>query len=213
MLYPIRRRRYTRRRTLRRPRRSLRRFPVKRSGLVRRKVHNFKRTFTNTLTVTNQADLAGAMFFQLDQLPDYSEFELFDEYRILAIRAEFVPEQNSFEAYDTAAPTIFTVIDHCDTDTPANLNELLQYETLRKSVLKGRHKRYFKCSTLISNQVNGGTDVSQVAYRKWFAMRSPDIQHYGLKYYVPHINTDPETTNSMTINCYFTYYFQCKSVQ
>lgn len=181
-----------------------------------RGVHYFKRSVQLTqLSFNNASTNIGAYVFTIGDLPNVSEFSsLFDEYLITGIQIKFIPDITGNDATPIGSvvqlPNFFTVIDHDDNTAPANLNELLQYQSLRMTRAHLLHKRYLK--PMVSNAIykSGLTSGYGSIKAQWCDFVNTDIAHYGLKYCM-----DPMWNNATAIKYQViaTYYFKCRGVR
>lgn len=174
-------------------------------NIVSSKVHYFKRNVQFSAIEVTDTQSFGAMSFNLQQLPNYTEFtSLFDVYRIVAIKVKFVPDF----AYGSLNPITTNVLYGCfhtaidrNDDTPVgSLDEILQYDTYKQCRLPQISSRYFKPMTTI-------TDAS--FKKKWYDTQDSTEPYYGLKYAVDGISASGVTLHLVP---YVTFYFQCKNV-
>jgi len=217
-----------RRRTYRRYRPRARKYSLKRSRMagsgIRWKlrptslprgmntgVHHFKRVFHGTdINAATAGNVLGGLAFQFNQLPSYTEFtNLFDEYRINGIKIQLIPNFTGADLNPTTSavsvPNIWSIIDHDDSTSPANLEELLQYPNCRMTRGSRTHTRFFRPSCLID--VAGIT--TGVKFKQWINLANTNIPHYGFKYFIDQMNTGPVGTWRVFV----TYYFSCKGVR
>lgn len=213
------------RRFRRNVRRMSRRLPVPRSRFgtrghvirrLARGIHYFKRTCQLTqLSFNNASTNVGAYVFSIGNLPNVTEFSnLFDEYLITGIKIKFIPDITGNDATPigsvVALPNFYTVIDHDDNTAPSNLDELLQYQTLRMTQGHRIHSRYLK--PMVSNAVYkvGLTSGYGSMRAQWCDFSNTDIAHYGLKYCM-----DPSWNNATALKYQViaTFYFKCRGVR
>jgi len=168
------------------------------------------------ITSVGGAGVKAGLTFKLSDLDSYTEFtNLFDEYRIIAVKLEFKSYFNNQSISDVqddslVIPDFYTVIDHNDASAPASRAALLDYETLRHSRLTRPHKRYFKVNTLAEMYQSGTEGVVATKWKQWIDTGHPDLPHYGLKYFADAIGG---ANKDFKIQPTYTYYFQCRSVQ
>lgn len=207
---PIYRRR-TRRPLRRRPRRMLRRMRMTRKRSLRQsKVHNFKRTYIVEGIQLTTANYKQGYVFKLSDLSNYTEFtNLFDQYRINAVKFQIVPGFNGTDAItQTSLLSIHSAIDHNDVTDPVNVSDLMQYDTYRRTRATRGHKRYFKTNLLTPISDSGGDTTT---WGKWVSTENPGAEYYGLKLFIdrPYFVNE---SNAINFEVYATLYFQCKSV-
>lgn len=177
-------------------RRSTNRWTLAKSVNVRSDIHYFRRFAFKSTISPSPGDVAyGAMSFQLDQLPAYTEFaSLFDQYRIEKIDLVFstrLDPSSSSAAAQAWFPRLFTLVDNDDTTTPGGADELRQSARCQLAIVKPDAfvKRSFapKClSTVYNTAVSSGYALSDST---WLDMATPSVPHYGLKYAVENLST------------------------
>lgn len=188
-----------------------------------RKIHYIKRKSVSEITVST-SNQAGGVAYTLADIPNYSEFTtLFDEYKIAAIKVAYMPTKNVNTNTQTGTggtitnttymlPTVYTVIDHNDTDTPT-INDMVQNETLKISRGNQVHTRYFK--PRVPCRVYAGVSDGYI-YRsgQWIgtatANGDDNVPHYGLKYFFE-LPTG-EKADNLTYKVITTFYLQFKEV-
>lgn len=203
----VRRRRYN---VARRGRVRVLRRGVALTKVIGSNIHHFKRTayYSGFLAGSTVMDVVGAMQFQLNALPNYTEFtNLFDCYRINAIKVTLMPRANSAEAgTNQGLVKLFTVIDTDDATSPTNLQEVLQYENVKSSNSAYDHKRYLKPKIARSLYQAGGI----AAYGEstgWIDCSNPGVPHYGLKYVLQQL-----PAGAQSWDCKIKYYLSFKNV-
>lgn len=193
-------------------RRRIRRTIRGRSG-----IHSFTRSYQLTdLTVNSLTQTAGGLSFKLSNLPEYTEFTfLFDQYRIMAAKVEFVPV---FTGNDTNPltsvlymPNVHSVIDYTESNTPGTLSELMQYSNYKRTRGNSIHKRYLKPAIAASNYETLAASSYTPKWGQWVTTESGDAAtpFFGLKYWIDSTNS----TTAVTYKVYVKLYFQCKSVK
>jgi len=199
-----------RRRTFRR--RAWRRFTrtYKRAGR-RPRVHSFKRVAMLTpLQIGEGVAVPQTYSFKLSDLSNYSEFtNLFDQYRINAVKLQLVPTFSGNDIdYQTIMGSIHSAIDHNDITNPTSVGQLMEYDTYKRSKQSRGHKRYFKVN-LLSNLSGDAGNVT--TWKKWIDTASPNAPYYGIKLMLDPLNST-DNDKYATFEVYATFYFQCKSV-
>lgn len=172
-------------------------------------LHSFKRScIVDQINVANTA-VAGALTFKLSDLPNYDEFSnLFDAYRLMAVKLKFVPDFSGSPTTDAVVSiglhSLHTAIDHNDDTQPAGVLDLMEYDTYKMKRIDRGMNRYFHVNTLAS-----GSAGDEQNWKKWISTANTDIKYYGFKYWFDGIGQDSQV---VTIDVFATYYFQCKSV-
>lgn len=191
MPYYRKKRVYRKKRPMRRNRRKYSRLPRRSLGNPNQKVYYFKRfTTLGTIVVTSSsANAYGASVFSLDQLPGYTEFtNLFDFYKIKAIKLSFIPTSNVTLQTGNSSTTvansiynnrIFTVIDYNDAGIPTSVNELREYSNCKWSPNNKIHKRY-----IVPNPLADATDDSTISLmnKPWVPSTNYAMDYYAIKW-------------------------------
>lgn len=202
----------------RRPKK-VRRIAVRRArvGPIRNPVHYFKRiAYTDAWTTLapGTAPTFGALTFSLSSLPSATDFtDLYDAYRISKVKVEIIPRVDSTDmSSQVQMPMVHSAIDLTDSNAPASLGELMEYENVRTTRGTRIHKRYF--TPKVQQQVyNGlvGTGYSVDRRNKFIATDNPAVPHYALKYALGPVTTGGG--NQVTFALRVTYYFQCRETK
>ena len=107
----------------------------------------FERTVEGLFDIANTglAPSVGVFNFSLNDLPNYTEFTaLFDLYKIERIEIEWTPEYTELTDASLASNAVNvyfnTAIDPAG-NTPAAVDDVLQYRTLHSTMITKRHKR------------------------------------------------------------------------
>lgn len=154
---------------------------------VRARVTAIKRSFQDGTISSNTSisRIGGSYAYALNQLPGYTDFtNLFDQYRILKIRVDFVPNLTGNTA--PGQPTLYSIFhmatDPTDIGVPNNANDVLQYENRRTVQPYRPFSATFRPSP--SAQYFNTLTTSGYGPRPgaWIDSSSPGVQHYGVKY-------------------------------
>jgi len=169
---------------------------VPRMRLKSNKVYTFSRSFSAVnLTAGTSVDVSGSIVVSLNNLPNYTEItNLFDEYRIMQVVCEFLPFTNT-----NNAPPLYTAIDPDDGVTPTSADQLRQLDTCRIVPSNVYFERTF--TPMVSAALYTGSFTGYGNIRPtqvWIDNASPNVQHYGLKYYWPAM---PSATGMYALNC------------
>jgi len=211
-----RRRRFMRRRRyVRRPRLTMRRKIGRSSiGKAARKPHFFKRTFEGTpITLDPANPVAGALTFNLGQLPDSTEFtDLFNEYKINLIKIKIMPQFNSVNALTTdqiSIGRIYSCVDPRDATAPGSLDDVLQYQNMKHSPIWRGHTRLIKPSVPMIADTPASTLGTFPRYSPWIVTNNATVPHYALKFWVDEC---PNLEANTDLKVLATFYFACKNV-
>lgn len=202
-----RRRRMFRRRVARIPRR---RFP--------NNTHSFKQS-AELANVTVTAGISPSLFaytFQLSDIPNASALaDLYDQYRINAVKVTFFPQANVFNANTTnlvvSVPEIYTAIDLDSNTTPTSINVIDQYTTARHKFFNRPHSRYLKPKALGQCYISATSTGYFNLGKQWLDMGNTNIPHYGLVGGI--VCSQGSDMVGQLIRVTATYYLQCRNVR
>lgn len=126
--------------------------------------------------------LAGASF-TLGDLPDVADFTaLYDQYKIMGIKIEWLPRGNSSDLQSqNAINRFFSVLDRDDDGTPTSIDQLTQYESLKMTSTASVHKRYWKPSIRVEVPTATGGTGSAIKGPTWIDCTNTNVKHYGVK--------------------------------
>lgn len=117
----------------------------------------FERTVEGLFDITTDGvnPTLGVFNFSLNDLPNYTEFTaLFDQYRIDKIEIEWYPEYTVLSDASTLSSAknvqLNTAIDVAGA-TPAAVDDVLQFRTLKTTGITERHKRSFRPAYLVDS--------------------------------------------------------------
>lgn len=201
--------------------------PLK-GGIMRQKVHNFKRTVYLEKAIqymTNGAITPASSHvytWSLADIPNMVEFQnLFDRYKLNAVKVVFQCPVDSWSSVSPGIPSrLHTVLDY-DDNTPlpvaTALQQALEYESY-KCLTFGSNRtsvsRYIK--PRIARQIYQSTLATayEVAKPAWIDLSNPTVPHFGMKVYADNQYADLNTgARDMFISMKTTYYFQCRDVR
>lgn len=144
------------------------------------------RTVEYSPITVGAADVTGALAFKLSDLPNYSDFDLFDEYMITGVKVYFVPGYSDQIADNGLGviemPTLLTAVDF-DDSTAVNKDALMSNESCIIHVPGTKVDRYFKplvSTTYWQSAVATGFGTNKATWLD--TQSSPGVSHYGLKY-------------------------------
>ena len=212
--YPARRRRYAvRRGRYRRRYQSRRRYTPRRfSGRTRQPLHNICRTLVGDPININQANTL-AYSFQLADLPSYTEFQnLFDYYRINAVKITFMPPYNVQSMSDIAGapgsmlPIVHSAPIYDDTGSPSGPSDLCQRSGYRRQILKRPLSFFVKPALLLSGDDN---QFDVTFWKRWIKTSNPIVNYFGYLFWIENANIGSE------VDCqvYVKYYMQFKGIK
>lgn len=166
-------------------------------------------------TTTFQVPAATSQEFVINKLPSYSEFtNLFDAYKLCAIKQKFVFDRNSSEVVGDSKglPTLLTVNDFNDSTAIANEDEILQYPSYKAKRMSMPITRYFKPRTL---QSMASSNSAETRSQYLVCSSSADAVYYGLKWAIRMDHPfDAATSHKLgTLRIYTTYYMSFKNMK
>lgn len=179
-------------------------------------VYHFKRTARlPQLVFTAGSTLVYGQEFSIADIPNLVDFStLFDVIRINAIKITWVPTATSADANPNSTqifmPNICSVIDYTDSSAPANLNELMQYASFKRSKLTSGHSRYFK-PRMAMDAVGQLGATGYVSRRADYHSFGVPLAHYGVKWMLDQIFN--VASGGIGVDRYVTFYFSCKTVR
>lgn len=160
----------------------------------------------------DSAGTTGATAFTLDTLTGYTEFTaLFDQYRIIEIRASFNPMTAAFGPSTTTTdlPMLYTVIDFDDAATPANIDELRQFSTCQATSYRELQFRCFTPQFALAAYGGAFTSYSQSRTGAWNDCNSPSIQYYGLKWAISPVTVVSSQYLLYNVDITYVLQFRC----
>jgi len=149
--------------------------------------------FAFTVTASTTATAAGGYYFSLNSLNLYTSFtQLFDRYRVLDIQLQFNSQVNA----PTGGGPLITAIDYDDASTPSV--EIQQRDTALSVPVNQYFERTFKPRIALGAYAGTAfTGYANVSPNQWIDSSSPNVQYYGLKYFLP-IQTTAGVVYSVT---------------
>lgn len=181
-----------------------------------RHVAAITRMWSNQYSKAAATDELLAISFQLSDLPNYTQLtNLYDQYRILAVKCEFVPRTPPVQYYgvsaiSSSAPTLYTAIDLDDVTTPT-ANSLLSHESVKfhgafTPMSTGKYVRWLRPACATEMYQTGGFGGYGAKTGQWIDTTSSSVQHYGIKWWIATVATTP----AYYYDVVFTYYMEFK---
>lgn len=186
------------------------------------KVHRFTRVYNiDTAIILNSGAAASGYgyTFKLNDLPNPSDFtQLYDQYRIRAIKFQLIPKQGIATVFPPTVlpgqvsimPKIYSVIDYDDAAPPTSLAEMLQYENCKWTRANRTHSRYFKPAIATEVFQTGITTGYGMRQNAWIDCNSSTVEHYGLKLWV---EASTALTPRWDFDIIAKYYMEFKNVR
>lgn len=187
-------------------------------------VHVRQKVLKTTLTFSNSYQTYG-YYFSVSDLPQVSSWQLvFDQYKILGVKVEYVPvcsAANINTLYNGNAlalqtlnsqfnPIMQCVIDYDDASALGSENAALAYANCKTYRIYRPWKRYFRPHVAAAVYSSGGFVSSANKRSPWIDFNSPTTQHFGMKIFM-----DAGSNNVMGGNIgfiYCTYYIAMKNI-
>lgn len=208
-------RRRANRRYTRKPRKSYRR-RFTRKGRRTGRTTFLKRTFKTVFTITDTGFIpidinptgstVTKQAYTLALVSGYTNFDLYDQIRLCAVRNKYIFNRNSADVNQTGdeIPYLVTINDWNDGEEPASEASMMEYPSFKMSRLDRYTQRYFKPR----QQLNGDTGNVKSQWLRESA--ASDEIHYGLKMAVMTTGTTGAITLG-TLDVYTTYYIALKN--
>lgn len=161
------------------------------SGKLRQPVQFFTRSYyipAHITIPTGGPSVGYADFFTLNSLPDFTDFTaLYDQYQIKAVKYTLLPRiSNAGPSGAVGNPSIlgniWSVLDYDDSNVPTSLNQLLQYQNLKRTQYHKIHSRFIKPTVQLG--VGSPLTSSAIKKRQWLDAASTAIPHLGIKLWV-----------------------------
>lgn len=185
---------------------------------ARQNVHYFKRTVYNTayLTASSAAAVAAARNFRLVDLPAYTEFTaLYDQYQIRSVKISLIPRADSANVVNGSAlqsiGNVWSCLDYDDGTSPANIDTLLQYPSLKRTQMTRIHTRSLKPKFVSQVYSSAGVVGYAIAPKnQWLDVGSSSVEHYGVKFWLDQI---PSSSTSLQYDAQITFNLAFKNVR
>lgn len=154
-----------------------------------------------------------SMQFSLDQLINYTDFNIFDKYRISAVKVTFRYMHNtSTLSATTGLPSMYAYVDRDDASVPTASAVRENMATKKRSFSGTRNEAsfYFKPTPLME-----AYPLSYIVPRKapYFDTSSNAVPHYGLKGFLANCNAPAGSANVTCFNVDVTYYVSLRHIQ
>lgn len=191
---------------------------------LRQPVQYFKRTVMKEGAISYDPVTGGGggLMFRLSDVPNHTEFtNLYDQYKIKAVKVKIVPRANVYPGNDPTSAIqlwnsqFFTAIDYDSAIDFSDLDSLLQYQNCKMTRSTQIHKRYLKPRVRSAVQIAGGLAPAfgnSATRNQWLDCANDAITHYGLLWYA-----QPQFTSGEDLitkcDLVVTYYMAFKNVR
>lgn len=155
---------------------------------IKQPVQYFKRTYYQPqfIQLTPGLVATGAAYtFTLSGLPSASDFTaLYDQYMIKGVKISLIPKHSEVIASSSVTQgNVHSVIDYDDSNTPPDLDTLLQYQNYKSTRMNLTHTRYFKPKVLHEIYRSSVSTGYAPKSNTWLDIAANTIPHYGIKFW------------------------------
>jgi hypothetical protein len=126
----------------------------------------------------------GALNFSLSSLSGYSNLNIWDQYRIDAVRVSIVPTANALfttDLSDQVYSELYCVIDYDDSTNLTSLASALKYDNCIVLVPTESLERTFQPRLAVAAYSGSFTSYANMP-PQWIDTVNNAVQHYGIKY-------------------------------
>jgi hypothetical protein len=178
---------------------------VPRIRFARDRIMNIELSYFNNITTSATVATTGGFSFQLANFANAANYlAVYDQYRILQANIKFVPIQTTMTAGSPGVGgMLYTVIDYDDANSPTNLTTLLSYDTLAITPPGIIEERTLYPRLATAAYAGAFTSFANMSSKTWIDSASPNVQYYGIKYYVPPTPTVQTFTYVITVMVQF----------
>jgi len=153
---------------------------------ISNQMYKFQR-WVNVVDVTQTAgaDSFATYQFMLNDISSTTDFSaLFDQYRFVAVKAEFRPRFD-FGALGSVAvnklPRLYSVLDYDDNTAPTLISTLREYQSCKMTRFDMDHVRLLKPHMALIALDGVGTTSRANLTPQWLDLADMAIKHYGIK--------------------------------
>lgn len=182
--------------------------------MIQGKPHSFIRVVNNGEVIIGAGDQGYATVFALSFVPSASDFtNLFDQYQISKV--EFIFELDIADGAlnsTTKWPRITIAPDFNNQSAPLSETDVLQYEQVRQYQFSTSERRFaVTLNPMIANTIfrTGVTSAYQMVNSGWLDVATPDVPHYGLRYFIA--NHNATSFGSSRIRTYTRYWMSFRN--
>lgn len=169
---------------------------------------------TSADSMTNTIQWGTSMLFKLSSVIDSGDFtNLYDKYKIVGVKLKIMYQANTASTGgNSVMPVITYNVDHDDAAIPSSLNTVSTKAAARSRILTADRpiNIYIKPKPAVAlyQGIFSGFGSGNSMYVN---SSSPDVQHFGLKFWINNFYTPAGANNQITIQP--TYYLACKESQ
>lgn len=141
--------------------------------------------------LSNAATTTGGFSFQLDEVPNFTEFTaLYDVYRIAAVKVSCMYNATDIQVQATVPYSTVRWVSVIDFNSSGNLGSFNDAREFQTAVVrtypdarKSTFSRYLKPKFLTGVEDDSSTIVSGGNRKGWLNTAQPDIPHYGYRFF------------------------------
>lgn len=174
--------------------------------------YNFKRTcLYGVIGASTSGPTFGSFAFRLSDLPDNTEFKLFDQYKITGVKLLFVPSVTNNGVANADFGNFLYYIDYDDNVAPVNIDQVYQKQSLKIRQPWGRPFKIFlrpRPALVAGIESVSGNQKATLPTSMWMDTLVPDALYHGIQW-----AWTIATVNTPEMSIYATYYFKCRGVQ
>jgi hypothetical protein len=165
---------------------------------------NIGTVLTSTVTLPAFSALYFTAAAHITQFASFAS--VFDQYRIMDIEVWLAPATGASTTLGSSTATFASVIDYDDSNTPALMSQLYQYENVIMGNTRNGHYRKFR-PHVASAVYNGAFGGFENQLSPWIDVASSNVQHYGLK-----MGIEATIGYTVTVQCYCRIWCQFRNV-
>jgi hypothetical protein len=155
-----------------------------------------------TITATPTSGVNQTFYFQLSNLANASNLEnVFDQYRILAIRQTIRPQNNAIGLVTNSTTSLVDLYCVIDYDSSSNLSSVAAATSYDNCMILSPGES--GCRTFaprIASAAYSGAFTSFANLEStWIDSLSSSVQHYGTKYFIPGVTASQTLLQSWDI--------------
>lgn len=168
--------------------------------------------FTRKVVISPIVGVAGGVvlgnfFSALSELPNASEFGLFDQYQLTYVKVKYWLNQSP-DAQAAAVsnfPRLFTAVDYTEIPAPATLNALREYGNCKIRALSPYRPVVCKYRPATLQQMySDPTGGVSPKWREWLSTARLDVPHFGHLWGIDGLGTQYTVTREVQM------WFRCK---
>lgn len=180
-------------------------------GGLRQPVQYFKRTVYIPAWHTQASGVPGVgrfIRFTLSDVPSAPDFStLYDQYQIKAIKVTVIPKHTDATIGLGVQSNYWTVLDYDDSNSPATLDELLQYQNVKRTRMSSIHKRYLRPCVNHELTQTSGVVAHNPRRNTWIDCAADLVAHRGVKFWFD------STPTAAVFDLQVQYYLAFKNVR